>query len=67
MKANKFIVYVQSNKGPLMLAEVDAIEAVAFNTARHHAKQHGCVFMVDTISGKTERVNARGEYTIVHK
>lgn len=66
MKANKFIVYAQSNKGPLMLAEINGIEAVAFNTARHHAKTHGVVFMVDTINGKTERINARGEYLIVN-
>lgn len=67
MRANKFIVYAQNNKGPIMLAEVDNIETVAYNTARHHAKTHGVVFMVDTISGKTERINAKGEYTIVHK
>jgi hypothetical protein len=67
MKANKFIVYAQSNKGPTMLAEIDGIESVAFNAARHHAKAHGCVFMVDTITGKTERINAKGEFTVVHK
>lgn len=67
MRANKFIVYAQSSKGPTMLAEIDGIEAVAFNAARHHAKKHGVVFMVDTINGKTERINARGEFTIVHK
>lgn len=67
MRANKFIVYAQSNKGPVMLAEVDGIEAVAFNTARHHAKEHGCVFMVDVLNGKTERINARGEYLIVNR
>ena len=67
MRANKFIVYAQSNKGPTMLAEIDGIETVAYNAARHHARTHGVVFMVDTLTGKTERVNGKGEFVVVNR
>lgn len=62
-----FTIYIQSNKGPLMLSTVDGIEAVAFNAARHLAKKHGCVFMVNMVNGKTERINGKGEYLIVNR
>jgi len=62
-----FTIYTQTNKGPQFLETLDKTENVAFNAARHHAKKHGVVFMVNTLTGKTERVNGRGEYLIVNR
>ena len=62
-----FTIYTQTNKGPLHIETIDKTENVAFNAARHHAKKHGCVFMVNVVTGKTERINGRGDYLIMNK
>ena len=63
-----FTIYAQSNKGPSHLETMETHnEAVAFNAARYHAKKHGVVFLIDNNSGKTERINGRGEYLVVNR
>lgn len=62
-----FTIFAQTNKGPQLIETIDKTENVAFNAARHHAKKHGCVFMVDMVNGKTERINGKGEYLIVNR
>jgi len=63
----RFIVYRQTGKGPVMLTESNAANAVAFSVARHHAKAHGVVFLLDTVTGRCETVNGKGEYSIVSR
>ncbi len=62
-----FTIYTQTNKGPQFLETIQSTENVAFNAARHQARKHGVVFMVNLDTGKTERVNGRGEYLIVNR
>lgn len=62
-----FTIYTQTNKGPQLLETIEKTENVAFNAARHHAKKHGCVFLVNVVTGKTERVNGKGEFLIVNR
>jgi hypothetical protein len=60
-----FTLYIQSGKGTTFLEAV-ADEVKACARARFHARMHGAVHIFDAASGKVERHNARGEYSIVH-
>ena len=62
-----FTIYAQTNKGPQCLEIVESTENVAFNAARHQARKHGVVFLINVDTGKTERINGRGEYLIVNR
>ena len=56
-----FQLYRQSNKLAIDLGTVYGSNADAIRRAASIARREGAVFVLDTITGKVERVNGKGE------